>query len=224
MRKYIVILVFLGVMLFVIGLSMTSQANLVNPGLYTTTYQTPFGNFEPVIYDDVHQKYWYSSLPQTAGTFDQQMDFVNKLNNDTTYTNPAWSLWRLADSGDMQTLLSNPLDQISSHFFRTDDSWPHLGTWDGRYNQLPDDGSTSSRAVLKLMYLNPDPNNPFNEIEYSTSTGYVSDLSTSWLSVGGLGAWIVADGIQSVPEPSTILLLVSGLATLAGFGMRFKKL
>lgn len=61
---------------------------------------------------------------------------------------------------------------------------------------------------------------PYSTMTFNYDLHFRGDEET-FMGMGEIGAWVVA---QSVPEPSTIVLMGLGLAGLAGFGRRrFKK-
>ncbi len=147
------------------------------------------------IFDDDSGKYWTQVGLWTGMTYQQQIDGIDEYGNDS----------HMATLAEMRTLWTYEASEINQHFVPTDNTWT-LGRFDSGYlttHQHAYVGGTQDTGYVKS----------------NLNGGYCSD---DWISPA-VGAWVVTSPNAPVPEPSTLLIVGTGLAGLVGSRIRKKK-
>ncbi len=158
------------------------------------------------IFDDVSKLYWQQDVSLWIEmTYDEQISDINE--------NFIGS--HMATSAEISSLWLNSASDIFETFYPTVE-----GQYDewiiGRYNTPTDASVADSHFVGEGYHFKP------NEALYLNPLGTSSILDDT--SDSAYGAWVVTAGSSvPVPEPSTLLIVGTGLAGLVGTRIRKKK-
>lgn len=203
-KKYVLLLILLSVF----GVVATAQATLLEVG-------------DGVVYDEVSDLYWYQDLTAFASrTYDEQIlyipDFtVADSNPDDVYS---WGSWRMAEFEEIIGLKNGYSPYIISGVFvptyteTTSTGSAIVEDWFGRYVSP---GSVGDPDI--------NQNGAFRVALYSDG-GWISDIIGASPGTSSIytGAWVVSS-TPAVPEPTTLMLLCTGLVGLAFFRSRKKR-
>ena len=192
--------------LCIVSLAQTVGATLVD-----------YGN--GVLFDDTNHQYWYQDLPAlTNMSYEEQITFIEDISISTTshmgdiYT---FSSWAMASHEDQSALLETySLGDVSEAFTSSytmfiDGHWAVY--WGGRIDAFELDPVMWGYYILQRGEGAP--------LEGSNLEIFPTERRLS------VGAWVVTAGptASPIPEPTTLLLFGTGLASLAGFRFRKKK-
>jgi hypothetical protein len=178
----------------------------------------------------------YDDLPTTQNQGGQRWDDV-----PVSYGGLNWTGWEVANGSDYKSVYANSYTSSSGNFAYNGDGVRGVSTAGSLFNFLGADFSTwaqnnafqsfSSETVTVEGYrdatlVNSDSwNLASNAFVLHTFTGF-DNIDTLVIKSDGDGRWFAMDNFEytavAVPEPSTMLLLSSGLLGLLGLRRRFK--
>ncbi len=192
--------------LLIIGLVFSSV------GAHAALFNTPG---DALVLDSNKGKYWIQDLSAfTSGTYDEQQFSISVL-KQVSYS--GISTWHMATLSDMQDLWTYDADVLAAIFSATYayniPSKYGDTMWYGRYNSM----------------VSGVPGHYYAGIDYDDSQGtYSLSPLESWAlsdssALVPWGAWVVSDPVAAIPLPPSLLLLLSGLVTCAGFRKWFKR-
>ena len=190
-------------LVMVIGFSGLAQASL-----FTWEKQG-----DKVVYDSTEDLYWVWDLAATTDyTYAEQIIYSDKfLNTGSGY----FGLydWHMADLSEIEKLWTYDKAQVAAKFNHTLDGSPTW--WIGRYDE-EDPGVPGAHLEARIMYIGGT---------YSYDHTLVSEPDGTGQSY--LGAWYVTGSntqYTHTPVPTSVLLLASGLAGLAGWRKKRRRL
>jgi len=165
---------------------------------------------ETVVVDEAG-RYWYWDLDYFADLdYYQQLDLIAGFNSEEYFDQDQW---HLATFDEITDLGSNTIAEIADSFNRSyEQSWRIY--WYGRIDEefiWPSNGELMHYYVGLNSYYGNDPSSAW-------SLGSLIATGTNTFSIG---AWVVSSPTPT-PEPSTIFLLGTGLASLAASRRRKK--
>lgn len=200
------------IMLFVCGSTTSSMAALT---VQTVGSQT-------VVYDDVTQYYWYQDLTAFVNqTYSEQLDTIAGLsqggiNWEMATRDEAYDLlnrYQGAEIGDSFTLTYQTISDLDGG---EDGLWEYH---EGRTSTITVDEMSTQRAVVKQTASYHLPLTSRESCLHSASISVDEILDSRREET--LGAWVVCkDDLSNIPEPASLMLLVSGLTSL--FAIRKK--
>ncbi len=209
-KKYVLLLILLSVF----GVVATAQATLLEVG-------------DGVVYDEVSDLYWYQDLTAFASrTYDEQILDIPDLtvadsNPDDVYS---WGSWRMAEREEILGL-NDYLPHIIGGVFvptytETASGVEPVEDWDARYVDPGSVGDPDINQVgaFRVYHRLPYHNNP------ESWSSYIDQAYPGYSGIY-MGAWVVSTPVSStpaVPEPTTLMLLCTGLVGLAFFRSRKK--
>ncbi len=166
-----------------------------------------------VVFDDIADQIWYWDLHYFAGnkTYGEQRDLIDDLNSfgDSGYY--GYENWRMAVLEDMKKLWENGVENITDVFGASSKLYP--GNWIGRYDMKV--GSMSHRITWLTIPISD------SHTDLLDNRDWILDNADDFEY---LGAWAVAERVNPVPEPTTFVLLTTGLIGLLGFKNRRKNM
>jgi len=195
------------------------RATAILLGVFATTLSIPTAGYASfvasggVLTDTVTNLMWYQDLSDlTNKNSAEQLQFMSGLNAGTF---GGTDTWRIATWLDLQTML--PTLYTDSSLFIPSSQGANQTTWyAGRANLSNGPWGGSYNAYEWTPYL-PDYTSGYESI-YTVSSSTASAELGMWIVSGGSNG----PGPGSVPEPASVLLVVSGFMGLAGIRMRQK--
>ncbi|MCK5783411.1 MAG: PEP-CTERM sorting domain-containing protein [Desulfobacterales bacterium] len=200
-KKYVLLLILLSVF----GVVATAQATLLEVG-------------DGVVYDEVSDLYWYQDLTAFASrTYDEQILDIPDLTVADSNPNDvySWGSWRMAENDEIIGLNGYLPQIIGGVFVKTyTDTTTGMEDWCARYVHIGSVGDppvNTNNVGAYRVYHYPDG-------------GWVTDIveASPQSASAYMGAWVVSS-TPAVPEPTTLMLLCTGLVGLAFFRARKKR-
>jgi hypothetical protein len=181
------------VLLMILGIAGTAGAALVTISDY-------------IFYDDINELYWYDN-PGNYRNNSLTGQLQQIANTSLTVGNDVYDDWTMASQSQVSSLVNANSSNVIDWRDVFDGTW--IWNSDDELYELEGRAQASSGFYGRDAILKSDPTK-----DYWYSVQY-SDLS------GICDAWVVQESPPNpVSEPTTMLLLGSGLVGLAGFGRK----
>jgi len=203
MKKFLVFLCSIVLVFEIVGIS---NADLIDLGITRDDKGTQ------TIYDD---QYWIKDLNRFVGmTYDEQIAAIGNLDSQGLSNITSWHMATYSDILNLTNSYS--WETIAGAFEPTtvgDDDYRH---WVGRYD--------------RVLFVSSNPNPPYTYHYEVNISSYNGGNYSGGINVGTAdhevfpGAFVTAYALPApVPEPTTMLLLGTGIVGLFGFRRKFKK-
>lgn len=178
--------------------------------------------------------YWGRDFSRfTNRTYGEQLDSIAALNISSSLASKSWGNFRMASMDDVRGLFTNPMgdwfynifqpsyEQVSTGLDYTYHNvfyFARINDWSEVWGQS-DMHSVSARNYDYLEYSDGHQQHldQWSNGLDSEFDNHGDDVADPWL-----GAWVVADHLDSVPEPSSLLLFSAGILGVAGIVLRKK--
>jgi len=175
-------------------------------------------------------QYWIRDFTKFANrSYGEQLAAIDAMNQSSSLSGGPWGDWRMAQKEDILGMSHG--DGFFYEFFQPSDAQHDFSHNEYSYNNVfyfgrIDDWSeeyegehcVSAQNWDYLLYSDGHIQNLDhwnNGLDTNANPG--DDVAESWL-----GAWVVADYLNSVPEPPSLLLFSAGILGVAGIVMRKK--
>ncbi len=166
--------------------------------------------------------YWIQDLYSFSGqTYEEQITSINVLNEPGEIPDGPWEDWHMAEYSEMASLIETyNTEEIVKAFGTTEyyiQGSKFADVLGGRYNEeVSNDHNQWHYIAILRMYVEPYNGELISPIELS------SEMAGDAGQHDNLGVWITASPLGEVPEPSSILILGTGLAGLIGYKTKKK--